>query len=178
MSEDISRTLSYLLRHSDELTMDAQGWVKLKRLIQSVQCDKDWSRHEIISVLKSNERYEISGNNVRALYGHNKSKDVVIGEKLASPPTILYHGTAKRNVDPIMENGLIPMSRMNVHLIDSLDEAKRIGKRHVDSGEICILEVKCKQLVSETSMSVYNPSDNTYTVPHVPPEYISVYETY
>lgn len=176
MSEDISKTLSYLLRHSDELTMDRHGWVKLKRLIEAVQFDRDCNRNEIISVLRSDERYEISGNNARALYGHSNSKDVVIGEKLEAPPTILYHGTAKRNLDPIMEKGLVPMSRMNVHLTNSPDEAKRVGERHIDSGEICILKVKCKQLVSETSMSVYHPSDDTYTVSHVPPEYISVYE--
>lgn len=46
------------------------------------------------------------------------------------PPEILYHGTGKKSVASIDKEGLLPMSRLYVHLSGDEATAVKVGKRH------------------------------------------------
>ena len=59
------------------------------------------------------------------------------------PPAVLYHGTARRFVASIMENGLLPQQRQYVHLSQDLETAEIVGKRH--DGKPCILVIDAKR---------------------------------
>ena len=48
----------------------------------------------------------------------------------AAPPDILYHGTGEKYVDSIDAQGLIPKSRLYVHLSGDKDAAVKVGQRH------------------------------------------------
>ncbi|MBQ8982172.1 MAG: RNA 2'-phosphotransferase [Lachnospiraceae bacterium] len=59
------------------------------------------------------------------------------------PPECLYHGTGEKYTSSIEEQGLIPKSRLYVHLSGDTETAKKAGSRHakpviyiVKSGEM------------------------------------------
>ena len=101
--EQLSKEISYALRHAPweyELEMDQNGFVLIHQLLSSVNEEKKYSR-EIVEadleyIIKTSEkkRHEISGDKIRALYGH--SIPMKIEKSIGNPPDILYHGTAKR----------------------------------------------------------------------------------
>lgn len=69
----------------------------------------------------SKQRYSFNEDKtlIRANQGHSIDVDVELPKK--QPPVILYHGTREKYVASIDEQGLIPKSRLYVHL--SGDEA-------------------------------------------------------
>ena len=46
------------------------------------------------------------------------------------PPKYLYHGTREKYRSSIDEQGLIPKSRLYVHLSTDIDTAIKVGSRH------------------------------------------------
>lgn len=137
-----SKKLSYLLRHSD--LPDEQGWLPLEKLI----LDYGYTEQSLKQIVANDEkhRYEFSddGKKVRALYGH--SNHVCISWKEAIPPKILYHGTAKKNLRAILQEGLKSMSRQYVHLSETIEEAINVGKRH---GEPAILAIDTQKVIED-----------------------------
>lgn len=65
---------------------------------------------------------------IRANQGHSINVDVELEE--VEPPEILWHGTGEKYVESIRETGLIPKSRLYVHLSDKYTTAVQVGKRH------------------------------------------------
>ena len=65
---------------------------------------------------------------IRANQGHSINVDVEL--KKASPPEILWHGTGEKYVESILGKGLIPKSRLYVHLSKDYDTAVKVGIRH------------------------------------------------
>ena len=78
----------------------------------------------------SKQRYSFNEDKtlIRANQGHSVPVDVNL-EKM-KPPKFLYHGTADRFLNSIMEEGLKPMNRLYVHLSTDIETAIRVGKRH------------------------------------------------
>ena len=78
---------------------------------------------------------------IRANQGHSIPVDVEPEEK--TPPDILYHGTGLKYTESIERQGLIPKSRLYVHLSSDCDTAVKVGQRHgkpvvykVDAGKM------------------------------------------
>lgn len=140
----LSKYLSYLLRHHPEslkLEMDRHGWVRISELIEKARAEgTEISRERIRRVMEDSDknRFRISedGRCLRAGYGH--SIEVDLGLEPAGPPEKLWHGTARRNLDSIRRDGLLPGSRQYVHLSASREVARQVGGRH---GSPVILEV-------------------------------------
>ena len=65
---------------------------------------------------------------IRANLGHSIPVDVELEEK--EPPEILYHGTGEKYVVSIDRQGLLPQSRLYVHLFTDVDTARKVGIRH------------------------------------------------
>ncbi len=132
----ISKFLSYVLRHHPEsigLVVDENGWAEVEELISKAQREGKSIDHTILEqVLNhgSKQRFILSEdtNYIRAGYGH--SIDVELQMKPKTPPKQLYHGTAKRNVDAILAEGLRAGNRNFVHLSATRDEARNVGSRH------------------------------------------------
>lgn len=135
-----SKKLSYLLRHSD--MPDEQGWISVEDLVSKFDYTEQGLRQIITNDAK--HRYEFSEDFkcVRALYGH--SNHVHIRWEITEPPVILYHGTAKRFLDSILNEGLKGMDRNYVHLSETVEEAIQVGKRH---GEPVVLAIDSKRVI-------------------------------
>ena len=85
---------------------------------------------EQIVATNDKQRYSFNVDKtlIRANQGHSIPVDVELEE--ATPPEYLYHGTGEKFVASIDEQGLIPKSRLYVHLSPDTDTAVKVGQRH------------------------------------------------
>lgn len=67
---------------------------------------------------------------IRANQGHSIPVDVELTK--AVPPDILYHGTGEKYVSSIDKEGLLPKSRLYVHLSKDEDTAVNVGNTIYD----------------------------------------------
>ena len=131
-----SKTLSRVLRHdpgSVGLTLDGAGWVGVAELLAALACaGRAVSRAELDLVVENNNKrrfaFSEDGLSIRASQGHSVAVD--LGLAAAVPPAVLYHGTATRSLEAIFRDGLLPMSRQDVHLSADTETATRVGSRH------------------------------------------------
>lgn len=137
-----SKKLSYLLRHSE--IPDNQGWIPVEVLVR----DYDYTEQSLKQIVANDEkhRYEFSEDDkkVRALYGH--SNHVRIHWDVATPPKTLYHGTAKKNLNAILQEGLKSMGRQYVHLSETIEDAIKVGKRH---GKPVVLAIDTQKVIDD-----------------------------
>ncbi|MDN2713907.1 RNA 2'-phosphotransferase [Janthinobacterium sp. SUN120] len=132
-----SKFLSLILRHAPEkigLALDTNGWADIGQLLAlSARHGRRLSREQLDDVVArdSKTRYAISadGLRIRANQGHSLAA-VDIALPPATPPAMLYHGTANRFVEAIRAGGLLPGSRNHVHLSSSRETAVAVGARH------------------------------------------------
>lgn len=159
-----SKRLSYLLRHST--LPDGNGWVKVAELVQHQFTDQ-----ELKDIVAKDEkgRFEYSEDNlsIKALYGH--SIKVTQDTPSKKPPEYLYHGTATKYLDCIMDNGILPKSRNYVHLSESMDSAIKAGERH---GEPYLLTVSAGDMYRDGYL-FYNVQTSVWSTKKVPVKYIS-----
>ena len=143
----ISKFISLVLRHKPEVVgarLDEHGWMGTEDLMRGIQKHKKaWKKFnhsDLKEVVKqdSKQRYILSdgGDRIRANQGH--SLDINLQMDKVKPPSVLYHGTAKRNLKSIREEGLLRMNRQYVHLTTSKETAETVGKRY---GEPALLEI-------------------------------------
>ncbi len=146
--EELSKEISYALRHAPweyELEMNEEGWVPVEQLLDALHRTDQWSNiceadlHEMIEKSEK-KRHELVGGKIRAFYGHSMPMKILKKDKM--PPNVLYHGTARRFVESISKNGLLPQSRQYVHLSQDIETAENVGKRHDDKPCILIIDAK------------------------------------
>lgn len=131
-----SRRLAFLLRHDRSYRFDSFGWREVSDLLMN----HDYSYDELSAIVAENnkQRFEFSedGRYIRARQGHSIAVDVELTEM--TPPEVLYHGTSTYNVAHILSEGILPMTRLHVHLSADVDTAAKVGSRH---GEAVVLVV-------------------------------------
>ncbi len=174
----LSKEISYALRHAPweyELELDESGFVPIEQLLHSLNLNNEYGRDvtkEDLEYIISNsdkKRHEIVGDKIRALYGH--SVPCKIEKTQGVPPSILYHGTAKRFLDSIMRDGLLPMKRQYVHLGVDTDMATLVGKRRDDNP--VILEIDAKS-ASNDGIIFYIGNDKVWLCDKLPAKYIKI----
>ena len=142
--ERLSVFLSLVLRHQPEaagITLDEHGWADVEALIQGISGTgrpMDMELLEDIVRTDAKGRYSFNEDRtlIRANQGHSIPVDVELTE--TAPPQVLYHGTASRFEQAILEQGLKPMSRLYVHLSGDAKTALTVGRRH---GKPVVFEV-------------------------------------
>jgi putative RNA 2'-phosphotransferase len=135
-STKISKFLSLVLRHKPEtigLSLDENGWGNVADLLKaSASHGNSFTREDLDAVVETNDEkrfiFDDSGERIRAAQGHSLKVDLEFEKR--TPPAILYHGTAERNVDAIMASGLKKMQRHHVHLSADPDTALNVGIRY------------------------------------------------
>ena len=99
------KKLSYLLRHDKSYAFDEHGWREVSDLV----ANHAFTMEELREIVATNnkQRYEFSEDmtRIRARQGHSIQVDVELAE--ATPPVILYHGTAKAFIGSIMKQGIL-----------------------------------------------------------------------
>ena len=111
--KSISKKLSYTLRHRPDsvgLKLGAGGWVNVTDLIAAFARSGEAITSETLALVvaeNDKQRFEFSadGSQLRACQGH--SINVELEYDPATPPDVLFHGTAKRFLESIFQQGLI-----------------------------------------------------------------------
>lgn len=172
-----SKFLSLILRHQPSkvgLTLDDQGWAEVDELLQKVNAANNWSltKNQLDMVVANNNKkrfaYSENGRRLRASQGH--SIDIDLGLEPKEPPAVLYHGTATRFLESILDQGLVSKSRQHVHLSWDVETATNVGKRH---GKVVILLIDAAKM-QRNGYHFYLSQNNVWLTDHVPVEYISV----
>lgn len=133
----ISKYISLILRHKPEtigITLDEHGWADVEALIAGIErtSGHGFNRELLEEIVRTDEKQRYSFNEdktlIRANQGHSIAVDVELDEAL--PPTELWHGTGEKYAASIDLQGLMPKSRLYVHLSADRDTALKVGKRH------------------------------------------------
>lgn len=146
--KETSKFISLILRHKPEvigISLDEHGWANVDELIAGVSMTHPIDMAVLEQIVSEDEKQRYSFNEdktlIRANQGHSIPVDVELDEKI--PPEILYHGTGEKYVNSIDKEGLIPKSRLYVHLSSNEETAYKVGQRHgkpviyiVKSGEM------------------------------------------
>ncbi|BBA96547.1 putative phosphotransferase [Actinacidiphila reveromycinica] len=148
----VSKFLSLVLRHDPQavgVTLDEAGWVGVEELLAACAAKgRRLSRADLDHVVETNNKrrfaYSADGRRIRASQGHSVPVD--LGLAAATPPDVLYHGTAAASVPLILSEGLRPMSRQDVHLSADTGTAARVGARH---GRPVVLVVDAAGMAAE-----------------------------
>ena len=144
----ISKYISLILRHKPEvigIKLDTHGWADVNALLAGISRKYPINRDILEEIVRSDEkqRYSFSedGTKIRANQGHSIQVDVEL--PVTEPPETLYHGTAQRFAASIEVQGLLPQSRLYVHLSPDPETAEKVGQRHgqpviylVDAGQM------------------------------------------
>jgi putative RNA 2'-phosphotransferase len=114
----------------------------------------------------SKQRFAVEDGRIRARYGHTIAVDEAYVP--ATPPDTLFHGTAERNLDSIMNKGLLPMGRRVVHLSTDVETARLVGRRH--GGRTVIFRVDAARAARD-GVTFYRGNDDTWLADAVPASY-------
>ena len=99
---------------------------------------------------------------------HRYQMDVELEEK--EPPEFLYHGTGEKYVSSIGVQGLIPKSRLYVHLSSDIDTAKNVGRRH---GKEVVYRVTTRKMYQD-GYKFYLSVNGVWLTKKVPLEYLQI----
>ena len=143
-----SKFVSLILRHKPEtigIQLDEHGWANVDELIAGVSKNREFNIEILEEIVRTDNKQRFTFNEdktkIRANHGHSIPVDVELPE--AVPPDRLWHGTGEKYVDSIDQQGLIPKSRLYVHLSSDAAAATKVGSRH---GKPVIYIVKTKEM--------------------------------
>ncbi len=172
----VSKRLSYVLRHRPDsvgITLGADGWVDIDALLEALASHgMRLGRDELMTVVNGNDkkRFAVQENRIRANQGH--SVEVELGYPAATPPDVLYHGTASRNLISIFAGGLVRGERHHVHLSADVDTALKVGARH---GFPVVLSVNAKDMAA-MGYQFFLSDNAVWLTAKVPPEFLITLE--
>lgn len=169
----IGRYISLILRHKPDvigITLDKHGWADVDELIKGVSKKHKLTMEMLENIVATDDKQRYSFNEdktkIRANQGHSIDVDVELEE--VQPPEYLWHGTGRKYVDSIMKDGLIPKSRLYVHLSDNYNTAINVGVRH---GEPVVLCIWAGDMYRD-GYKFYRSKNGVWLVKHVPVEYL------
>lgn len=134
MGHEISRTLSYLLRHGANeagLSMDAAGWVPVAEIERRLKVTRGQLEAAVASNTKG--RLELRADRIRCCQGHSRAGTPVTLEGLEASwrpyegDDRVFHGTFLEALTSIAKEGLLPGERTHVHLAPARESP--VGKR-------------------------------------------------
>ena len=173
--KNTSKFISLILRHRPEIvgiSLDEHGWADVRELIEGINHSEghflDMDILEEIVRTDEKQRYSFNEDHTltRANQGHSIPVDVELEEKI--PPDILWHGTGEKYVSSIDARGLIPKSRLYVHLSSDKDTARKVGSRH---GRPVIYEIDCRRMI-EDGYHFYESANHVWLTKEVPTRYL------
>jgi putative RNA 2'-phosphotransferase len=173
---EISKYLSKHLRHQPErlgLVLEPGGWVEVDRLLAA--CARNnfpVTRAQLDEVVRTSDKqrfaFDETGQRIRANQGHSTKVDLQL--EPTTPPPVLYHGTARGNIQAIQESGLMRMARHHVHLSADIATALKVGGRH---GKPVVFVVDSAAMHADGHL-FYVSANGVWLVDGVPPNYLSV----
>lgn len=174
--KSVSKFLSLVLRHDPSkagIALDENGWTLVDDLLAGMKsAGKPISRDQLEHVVSTNDKkrfaFSEDGLKIRASQGHSLKIDLALSP--ITPPDVLYHGTALRNLESIMTSGLSARSRRHVHLSADEETALKVGMRH---GKPIILLVDAFAM-SNVGIDFYKSENGVWLTDKIDPKYLSV----
>ena len=173
--KNTSKYISLILRHKPEvigISLDEHGWAVVDDLIAGVSKTHPLDMETLERIVAEDEKQRYSFNEdktfIRANQGHSIPVDVELPE--VTPPTVLYHGTGLKYKESIDKQGLIPKSRLYVHLSGDVDTARKVGQRH---GKPVIYTVDAAAMHAD-GYTFYRSVNGVWLTKEVPVRYLSV----
>lgn len=170
---ETSRFISLILRHKPEtigITLDEHGWANVDELIKGVNKTHPLTMELLEEIVSTDDKKRYSFNEdrtlIRANQGHSISVDVELKETV--PPTVLYHGTGEKYVASIDSTGLIPKSRLYVHLSADYETAIKVGSRH---GKAVVYTVDTASMIADGYV-FYISENGVWLTKTVPVKYL------
>lgn len=175
-NKHLSKLLSYTLRHHPEhigITLDKNGWAVVNDLLQRLNTAGhmiDRVLLEEIVATNSKKRFAFNDDQtmIRASQGH--SIEIDLGIETGEPPALLYHGTAAKNRESILAEGLQKRNRQHVHLSDSEQTATEVGRRH---GQPLIFHVDAARMRKD-GFVFYCSENKVWLTDEIPAAYLSI----
>lgn len=166
----VSKFLSLILRHKPEeagITLDHHGWANVEKLTKGIsEKYAEFTTDILEEIVRTDEKQRYSFNEdhtkIRANQGHSIPVD--LGLQPINPPEYLYHGTGEKYRQSIDNIGLIPKSRLHVHLSDDFATAVNVGARH---GDPVVYRVHAKQMV-DFGFIFYRSENGVWLTDRVP----------
>ncbi len=170
---EISKFIALILRHKPEvigIQLDEHGWANVDELIAGINRQTPFNMQMLEKIVREDEKTRYSFNEdktlIRANQGHSIPVDVELEEKV--PPEILYHGTGEKYVSSIDVQGLLPKSRLYVHLSKDTETAYKVGIRH---GKAVIYEVSSGKMAQD-GYKFYLSANGVWLTKSVPAKYL------
>lgn len=172
--ENLGKFIALILRHKPDvigITLDSHGWANVTELIKGINKTQNFTMGMLEKIVEEDAKNRYSFNKektlIRANQGHSIDVDVQLKEMV--PPEILYHGTGIKYRSSINKEGLIPKSRLYVHLSEDVATATDVGSRH---GEPFIYKVKAKEMY-DAGYKFYLSVNGVWLTKEVPCSYLS-----
>ena len=171
-----SKFLALVLRHEPRrigLSLDEGGWASVPELIErATSAGVTLTADSLKEVVEQNDkgRFSLSedGLRIRAVQGHSLPVD--LGLDAVEPPRVLYHGTAKRFLTGIRDQGLTSRGRQHVHLSPDEPTAGRVGQRH---GKPVVLRIQSGEMCAD-GYEFFLSENSVWLTGEVPPQYIDI----
>ena len=169
------RFIALILRHRPEavgIVLDEHGWAKADELVDGINATGNHrlTKELLEAIVRTDEKQRYAFNEdhtlIRANQGHSVSVDVEL--KAMEPPPILYHGTGEKYAGSIDRQGLIPKTRLYVHLSADTETARKVGIRH---GKPVIYRVDCQRMAAD-GFVFYQSVNGVWLTREVPPKYL------
>lgn len=168
-----SKFISLILRHKPEtigIALDEHGWANVDELIAGISKTRPVDMALLEQIVAEDEKQRYSFNEdktlIRANQGHSVQVDVELEER--TPPNQLWHGTGEKFAESIEQIGLIPKSRLYVHLSADKETARKVGARH---GKPVIYQVDTEKMVRD-GYKFYCSVNGVWLTYNVPKEYL------
>ncbi len=170
-----SKFLSLILRHKPEavgISLDEHGWANVAELINGIQKTRPFDMEMLEDIVRTDEKGRYSFNEDKTLIRANQGHSIPVDVELAvvTPPEILYHGTGEKYVASIKEQGLLPRTRLYVHLSGDVETARKVGSRH---GYPVIFTVSSRRMTDD-GYTFFRSENGVWLTKEVPPKYLTV----
>ena len=170
--ESTSKLIALVLRHKPEeigITLDEHGWANVNELIAGIAKTQPFDMSMLEEIVSTDEKQRYSFNEdktlIRANQGHSIPGDVEFEQKM--PPELLYHGTGEKYTASIDVQGLIPKSRLYVHLSSDYDTEK-VGSHH---GKPVVYTVAAGEM-QKNGYVFYQSVNGVWLTKNVPVEFL------
>ena len=165
--------IALVLRHKPEVIgihLDEHGWANVDELIAGIAKTQEFNLEMLEEIVRTDNKQRYSFNDdktkIRANQGHSIPVDVELEQKI--PPDVLWHGTGEKYVFSIEAEGLIPKTRLYVHLSSDPDTAIKVRSRH---GKPVVYEVAAKEM-QEDGYVFFQSVNGVWLTKQVPTKYL------
>ncbi len=173
--DNAGKFIAFILRHHPEaigMKLDEHGWARTEDLIAGIAKSGPLNMQMLEEIVRTDSKQRYSFNEdktlIRANQGHSIPVDVELEQK--TPLDVLWHGTGEKYVEAIDWIGLIPKSRLYVHLSRDYETAKIVGSRH---GKPVVYQVNAKQM-AEDGYQFYLSVNGVWLIKEVSVQYMNI----